>query len=272
MAKIDLRITIFLAAVMVTIPLIHPIPPPIGIHDWVRDAYNVIESLPDGSYVYWSEGWRGGGDMKDEFIAIARHLMRKHMKVIFNCVREEEVPLTQELWVINIFGSSPEKWPLYGKEFVNLGLIVAPGAVYTMVDDIRAIVKTDFYGNSLTDYDKLPMMKDIKGFRDCKLFVEAGMGLVSALREMMPGMKFVSPCATGHWMSTIEPLYRAKIVDGALHGLRGAAEYEILMGQPAGASVLIVSALALGAYVTVILAAGVVYHVYSVYSRKGRVE
>ena len=44
-------------------------------------------------------------------------------------------------------------------------------------------------------------------------------------------------------------------MDGAVHGLRGAAEHEILMGEPAGASTLIMGAFALGAYVLILLIA-----------------
>lgn len=257
--KLDTRITMLIAGILVTIPLIYVIPAPISVSPWVTDAYNTINATPNGSNVWWQMGWDGGGDQQAEFIDLWKYLLfTKQDKIMFNAEAAEQIPLSLQLWVTQILGTSPDQWSGYGTQLVNLGLIESPGYDYIFVNDIRSLVKVDAYGNSLDDFAKLPMMQNIHSLHDFALFL--GDRDAPALHDMVPTMKIVAWSATGHWFSTVDPLWRAGLVAGGLNGLRGAAEWEKISNQPGGASKLIVGQLALGAWVFIICIAGAIYH------------
>jgi len=269
MVKFDLRVVQLIAAVLIAFALVVPLIPPVGIGKWTQDFYNTIEGLPEGSYVLMQTGWDGSLDTRDAFIAVWRHCILKHHKVIFWATKADQIPLEEELWVMHILGSSPDKWPLYGKEMVYLGLIEAPGAMYLMKEDITAIVKTDYYGNSLTNYDKLPMMKGLTGIKD----VDAIIGWIQTeWVYLFPDTNLLSCVWTGEFGAYNMAHYVAGITKGGVFGLRGGAEYEILMGKPAGASHLLLAATLLGGWTIIVIILGSAYSVYSTYLKPRSVK
>ncbi|MDP2872191.1 MAG: hypothetical protein Q8P31_06615 [Bacillota bacterium] len=253
--NIDRRVWYVLLLVSLFIPLVRPLGLPLSIGGEARDVYNTIEALPAGSVVIVSPSYSPGTDaeMWPQHAAVMQHLMRKGCKII-----QVSLALESVMYAVRAIEAYAPKYNYkMGVDHVIMpykaGLDVV---IASMGRDIHALYTEDYYG-TLTS--QLPLMQSISGIQDIALVVDfmPGNTLVDYIKQI--GSVYNTPITggvTGVCIPTMMPYVMSGQCRGLLGGMRGAAEYELLINSPGSAiggmdaqslsHLLIIVAIALG--------------------------
>jgi hypothetical protein len=241
--SIDRRIIFTLIFVAVAWPLIQPMRLPIDVSPPVQRLYDAIEAIPPGSIVML------GGDyspdtmpelqpMVDTFI---RHAFENDLRLVVACLWPASPPLVETA----LTPLAQEYGKEYGTDFVNLGYMA--GGIVTLLGmgaSIPNTFPTDYgfgsEGIPSRPVGEIPLMQEVQNFDDIAFVMEVSAGT--------PG--------TREWVQQIQGRYRVSIgsgttavgapnfypyvqsgqLTGLLGGLKGAAEYETLVGHPGDAT------------------------------------
>jgi hypothetical protein len=121
---------------------------------------------------------------------------------------------------------------VYGKDFVYLGYQPYPGVVIlTMGENFRTPFPRDYYGTPL---DSIPMMRGVRNYDNVGLVftVNATSGIDQWIIYGQGRYKFPFGLGSAAVMATNYYQYvQSGQLFGIISGLRGAAEYEILIGK-----------------------------------------
>ncbi len=229
--NVDRRIIYVVVLLAIAVPLLNPIGVPLSISPLTQSVYDLAESLQPGDKVLFSLDYSPGGspDVHPQAIAMMEHLMGKGVQVVMVSFWDAGPMYGEQL-----MNSYPDK--VYGTDFINLGYISGgETAIRNFGGDVN-IVRKDFRGN---DPQSFPIMEGLKDTRDFALvvdFVSGNPGIQEWVRQVQGplGIKIAAGAVTVNVPTTM-PFVQAGQVVGLLQGLRGAAEYELLMGKPGSA-------------------------------------
>jgi hypothetical protein len=168
----------------------------------------------------------GQADVHPQAVAVAKHLAEKHIPFIMPAFVDSGAMFGEQ--IISLLGDKVK----YGTDVVNLGYISGgETAVKSYITDPVNAYVTDQRGNKVAD---LPIMQRIKTFSDFAYIIDfqtGNPGYTDFLRQMPPGMKYAAGIVTVS-VPNVMPYYDSGQLAGLLQGLRGAAEYEVLLGMP----------------------------------------
>ncbi len=235
MLGIDRRI-IFLAIGLCTLlPLLYPVGLPIRISQEVRGVYDHIEKLPERSTLLLSLDFDPASkpELYPQAVAILRHAFRKNLRVI-----------TMTLWVTGtgmadqvVTKIAKEEGKTLGIDYVFLGW--SPGGTAVIINlgqDLYTTYPTDYSGAGTK---ALPVLKGVNNLRDVDYVICLGAGNPGVEAWYVFGKdkyKFeLGGGSTGVMAPGLYPLLRSGQLNGLIGGLRGAAEYETLIGQKGSA-------------------------------------
>lgn len=235
MQKIDRRWLYLLLFLAVAVPVIRPMGLPISIVKETQGFYDAIEALNPGDVMILAPEYGAGQvpEVGTMTTSVFRHAMRKGVRVLMWGVWPDGQGPTIAQGACEAI--SKEMGKTYGVDWVNLGY--KPGLDVTlkkMVEDIwDAAVGVDINGNSLAD---LPMMQDVRTAGDCKLVCNInihGFGLEKymAFIGIPTGMTVIGGNGSAG-ITEVIPYFASGQLKGLLMGMRGAAEYELLVGHP----------------------------------------
>ncbi len=223
--------------ILMAIPLIRPLGILPAISESTRDYFNTIDKLKPGDVVLFDIGFGSGGypTLGPAAIAILRHCFAKDLKVVIMATAEEGsviYPLIMDqVKPEEVYGAK------YGEDYVFLGYIVGvQTAMAGVLGDLHATAPVDYKG---TPIEQLPMMKDIRGADDIDV-----VAYLTTAGEVAEGWVYQAysrykKVTCGGWLSmmtpSLKPYYDVGALAGMLDGIRGAAEYEKLLGQPGDA-------------------------------------
>jgi hypothetical protein len=228
--SIDRRILYGLMFLAVLIPSLIPIGLPIRITPEVQNVYNRIDALPAGSIVMFPLEYdpSTAAELEPMAIAMLRHAFSKNLRVLGLCLSPTGVTLVEE----EIARVAREYHKEYGKDYVYLGYQAYPGIVImTMGENFRTPFPLDYYGTPL---DNIPMMRGVKNYDDVALVftVNATSGIDYWIIYGQGRYKFQLGLGSAAVMATNYYQYlQSGQLFGIISGLRGAAEYEILIKQ-----------------------------------------
>jgi hypothetical protein len=231
-SHLDRRVIFLTVALAVVLPIFLPLRLPVEVTAPVRELYDTIEGLPEGSVVLLSIDYdpSGAPELLPATISIMRHCFRRNLKVMVLGLWAPGVPLgVRALQQVAVEEYHKE----YGVDFVDFGY--RPGGAITLVNlgrDIHDVCRQDIYGTSVED---LPMMREIRAASDIGLVVTFSMGV--------PG--------SDQWIWYYQARYRGRLATaqtaigapryyqylqtgqlvGLIGGMKGSAEYERLVGQ-----------------------------------------
>jgi hypothetical protein len=236
LSNIDRRIIFVFIAAAVIIPILVPLNMPVRVTPQAEAIYNVVEGLPAGSKVLVAFDYDPAAAPECHPMAIAflRHCFMKKHKVIIMALWPQGAQLA-----ISAINEIRDDYNLkYGEDYVNLGYKVGGGVlIKSLGASIPAAFPADMEGR---DVATLPVMKGVKNFSDIALVLDLSAG--------DPGIPA--------WVSVANAIYHVKVgggctavsapqfypylqtgqLVGLLGGLRGAAEYEVLIKHPAKAA------------------------------------
>ena len=237
MNKLDARCIYLLLVVVITLPLLKPWNLPISISPETRAYFDMVKSVQPGKFIGIAADYRS--DTLTELNPILASTFRQAMlngnRVILWALIDEGANVSQAV----LGPLSNELGKTYGVDWINLGY--KPGETVTlqkMIDNIEeGAGYADFFGKPLNQYE---IMKDIKSLKEIDLLVvipstTLGTQLYMTMLTIPNRIPLLVGCSSGGAPGAIN-LYKAGEYKGVVAGLRGAAEYEKLLGVPGLAS------------------------------------
>lgn len=233
MSTLDRRWVFLVVAIAVCIPLVVPTHFPIGISPEAKNLYKAVDALPDDSVVMLTFDVYANALAETEPMARAalHHLFSRNMKVVTVSTIPFGGPSVAERVTREL---AAEYAKTYGVDFVNLGY--KPNYVSVlkgMGSSIESIYPTD---NSGAPLSQLPLMRRVHSYKDIGLiFVVADNGIIDYWISIVHA-QYGIPVGAG-MTAVMAPKQYAYTSSGQLVGLlggmKGAAEYELLVGKPA---------------------------------------
>lgn len=224
---------IFLSvAVALVITLLYPFDQPIKPSPDVKDTFESIEELPEGSAVFISFDFDPAS--KAELVpitkAVLEHCFRRDLRVIGmtfwpkgadlagRLVREAASKYNKERGVDYAYlGYKPGPWP---QIITNLG------------ENITSTFPQDDRGERTANME---IFSEVRNLRDVNYMVALEAGEVYEYWIVYGGDKYGFPMSVGCTAVMGPDMYvytNTGQLDGIIAGLRGAADYEVLLGEP----------------------------------------
>jgi len=234
--KIDRRYIFIFIALGVTVPLLVKIGLPIVSTQPVEAVYNRVEEIEEGSYVICSMDYDPATlpEMDPMARAFIRHCFMNKIKLIALTLHPAGAGVS-ELALTQI---SDEMGMKYGEDWTFLGYKVLPSAVILgMGEDIRIPFPQDYYG---TPIDEIPMMKDVKNYDDVDFVISFSGTRLPETWVTYGYQRYhidVASGVTAVMAADFYPYLDTGQMFGMIGGLKGAAEYEMLIKYPGKATI-----------------------------------
>jgi hypothetical protein len=232
LSNIDRRIIFLFIAAAVAIPILIPMGLPVKVSPQARGIYEEVEKLPDGSNVLLAFDYDPAAAPECHPMALAflRHCFAKHHKVFIIALW----PQGAQLAVSALEQVTREFDVKYGEDYINLGYKAGGMVVInSMGTSIPAVFPNDMEGRPISQF---PIMTRVKSLKDFAIILDLSAG--------DPGIPA--------WVAVANSIYRRPVAGGCtavsapqfypylqthqlvglLGGLRGAAEYEVLIDRP----------------------------------------
>jgi len=225
------QLIFILIALSVAIPLVIKIGLPNEVTSEVSAVYDEIDRLDSTSVVLVSFDHEASSlpEVKPMAQAILRHCFARKIKVIGLALLAEGTAIGDQI----LRETASEYQAIYGEDYVFLGFRPQyQAAILGMGEDIKRVFPEDYRNNALW---QIPMMWGVKNYEDVSLIISVADGdmpvwwvdyAVSRYHKKLA-------CASTAVMATsFYPFLSSGQMVGLLGGLKGAAEYEILIKKP----------------------------------------
>ena len=231
MLKIDRRIIFLVIGLCTLLPLLYPVGLPIRISPEVRSIYDYIEALPERSVFLLSIDFDPASkpELHPQAIAILRHAFRKNLRVVAMTLWVSGTGMADQL----LKQVADEMGKENGKDYVFLGWSPGGSAVIiNMGQDLYTTFPSDYGGRPSKG---LAVLEGVNSLKDVTYAISLGAGNPGVEAWYVYGKdkyKFeLGGGCTGVIAPGLYPLLRSGQINGLIGGLRGAAEYESLIGQ-----------------------------------------
>ncbi len=229
MSKIDRRIIYLILFIVATVPFLFKVEIPMKPTSDVVEAYDFINSLPEGSAVIISADYDASSmpELQPMLVAILRQLFSRNMRVLVMSHWALGVPLAQKA----VEEVASEYGKKYGVDYVVLGY--RPGLQAVMISMGKDIPKTfdnvDYKNRPLKD---MPVMHGIKNYDDIGVIIGFEAGSVGDMWAQFANARYGARIILGSTAVVAPDLYpykQAGQIIAVLGGLRAAADYENLV-------------------------------------------
>jgi hypothetical protein len=238
MQKIDTRILYVVLLLFVSVPLLFPIQLPIIPAEQTRQAYETIEHVADESNVkpalvdsQWSASTRGENEWQTR--ALIQHLMIKHIPFIV-VPGDPQAPQLMNA-IINDYKT--KYGYVYGKDYIIVHFLQSSAyaqIIKGMARNIPDTLKTDQNGVNLHQF---PIMRHVTTFADISLLLEiTPTASLDKWLQFLQGTQKVPIVVASTAVQAPEmfPYLDSHQIQGLLVGVKGAGDYEELMGVKGG--------------------------------------
>jgi len=234
---IDRRWIYLLMFISVLIPTIFVVKFPIELTPEAEQLYNAVEELPDSSVIMLTFDYYASALAETEPMSIAalRHMWRKDMKII----TLSNIPLGGPTIAERVTREIAEEFgKVYGVDFVNLGYKANYVAVmHGLASSIESIFPTDYSGTPLAE---LPLMQEVKNYDDMTFIYCVADNATVDYWVSIVNAQYGIPVGAGVTAVMAPKMYsflEAGQMTGLLGGMKGAAEYEKMIGKPGSATI-----------------------------------
>jgi len=229
--RIDPRIIYALMFVALSFPLLSPLGIPLSVSSMTRAMYERIEALdPATDVVLLSFGYSpaAAADIHPQAVAVVDHLTKRGIRWVgVSFWAEGPMMIEQITSVLEARGGR------YGTDFANLGFKAGLENAIAAFANNPLVITNDFVGNRTAE---LPIMQGITHIRDFGYVIEFASGdpgIPAWIRQVVDPMGVrMSAGAVTVSVPQFVPFVQSGQLDGLLAGLRGAAEYELLLQAP----------------------------------------
>jgi len=232
--RVDRRVIYLMVLIGLFVPLVRPLGLPLGISPTTQQAFDFIETLQPGDIAIVSPDFTPGTEAENlsQTVAFVHHLMRRRVRIIGLSTRPEGIMYAERV----LMELAPRYNYEYGRDFVVMpwkaggeSLIVAFGR------DFQGTYPYDFWNRSTrgTLVDDVVTIRDV----DAVICMVTGDEMHWYIRqiEAIHGVT-VTGGGTAVTIPGLMPFVASDQLTGILSGLKGAAEYEALLGIPGRAA------------------------------------
>ena len=230
--KIDRRWIFLAIGIAVTVPFFLPLGLPVVVTPPVQNLYDAVDELePNSNPLLMAIDYAPATlpELEPMAVAVMRHAMSKDVNVIVMTLHPAGYGLAERamLQVAEEYGA------VYGEDYAFLGFQPGISAVILGLGiNIRNVFPDDAYGTPLNE---LPVMEGIRNYDDIPLLVTtAGWSAAEAwiYYAHQPYGQRVGAGVTAVMATDYYPYLDAGQLVGLLGGMRGGAEYEVLIDHP----------------------------------------
>lgn len=231
LGTVDRRYIYVLLVIAIVYPLVNPLGLPIGLSPETQAVFDIVDSLPAGSIIILSPDYSPGAEAElwPQTLAITHHAMKKGLRI-----------LALSLWADGVMyarramdTAAPQYGYKYGEDYCVLPWVAGrDAAVMQMGRDFRGTYTTDFFGTATAD---LPIFADIVDIKSISLIVSYATGddqdYYLQQIEAVYDVPVTGGCTAVSTPGRM-PYLQSGQLSGILSGLKGAAEYELLVKEP----------------------------------------
>jgi hypothetical protein len=238
MGSLDRRIIFILIALAVIVPIMTDliIPNIVGAEP-SRDLFDFVDALPAGSNVLVSFDYDPSTmpELQPMAEAVVRHLFMKDQNVIGMALWPQGAALGQDA----MSSMSDSLGKTQYQDWVNLGYKTGGGVMIVRLGtSMRAVFPTD---RDNVPWSEIPMLQGINSLEDIQLVISLSAGDPGIIAwVMMAGDRYDIPIGGGCTAVSAPQLYtylQTQQMVGLLGGLKGAADYETLVGIEDGQAI-----------------------------------
>ena len=234
LVNIDRRIIFALVAAAVVISLLMSFSLPVPATPPVMGIYDKINDMPPGSHVLIAFDYDPAAkeELQPMAIALLHHCYSRDLTVIGLTLWPGGTGLAEQA-LTSIARQYNRK---SGEDFVFLGY--KPGVaslIINMGENLYTAFPADFYGN---DTKTLPALQGVESLRDLDYVIDlaAGASIETWIAFGKEKYKFdMGAGCTAVIGPDLYPFLDSDQINGLMAGLKGAAEYEVLVKYPAQA-------------------------------------
>lgn len=265
--NLDRRVVYLIVMLAVMLPLIRPVGLPLNVAQETSDYYTSIANLPPDSKVLCKIDLEAGivGELGPASVATLKQLWKMPVKMVFIFFYRGDAPVIFESVLLPQIPGYVDTMHIgdkvYGVDWVSLGYIEGHETAMAKLAADMHFVSLDQFGNSLAS---LPLMDNINTAGDFQLLIHVGGGDNAAtLNQFATPYKLKAITATPgvDYVGCI-PYYKSGLYSGILNSLKGAGEYEFLLGMPGLAIVASDSISATHVTLIVMIVIGNVIYIY----------
>jgi hypothetical protein len=229
--RLDRRVIFVLIALATLLPLLYPVGLPIRVSPEVKRVYDHIESMPPDSVFLLSLDFDPASkpELYPMAVALLTHAFRRDLRVIGMTLWVTGTGMAEKV----VSGVASRHGKRRGVDYAFLGY--SPGGanvIINMGQDLQAAFPTDHYGERTAD---LPALRGIRSLRQVNYVVSLAAGTPGVESWYVYGKEKYGFELGGGVTAVIAPgLYPfldTGQINGLIGGLRGAAEYEMLIGM-----------------------------------------
>jgi len=199
-----------------------PAPPTVAVYDYIDD-------LKPGDVVMIAFDYSPSSmpELQPQALAVVRHLFERDLRVLSVSLNPQGTALGRE--VLATIGD--ELGAVDGVDYVHLGF--KPGGsqvILGMGESIEVVYPTTADGRKISG---LPIMAGVRNYDDVALLIDFAAGNLPFAWIAYAGERYKQDIACGITavMATdLYPYLQSDQIIGLINGLKGAAEYEYLMG------------------------------------------
>lgn len=227
--NLDRRIIFLVIALAVALPLLFPLNLPIGSSRESEAYFREMEALAPGDEIIFSFDYEPDtmAELDPMSIATLRHAFRKGVKVLAQTTYAGGVGIAERV----LAEMAAEHDCEYGTDYIFLGYNPDYSAtMLRMGESIRATYPTDHYH---TRTDEIPLLANVDSYADIELLVTVTASALAEYWIIWAGGTYNQKIIAGNTAIQailVYPFYQTGQLAGFLGGLKGAAEYEQLIG------------------------------------------
>lgn len=197
----------------------------------VKNVYDSIEKMDENSCVLISFDFDPSAEpeLLPMSKAIIRQCLRNKVKVVAIALWPQGVGLAEN----SLTTVAEEIGAKRGKDWVNLGWKVGMFQVVLAIGE--DITKTFSIDNAGTPTKNMEIFEEVKNYNDIDLVITLAAGNSPDTWVTFAGTKYKAKIAAGVtavMAADYYPYLQTKQMIGLVNGLKGAAEYETLVGKP----------------------------------------
>ncbi len=227
--KIDRKIIFIAMAVLVLFPLLKPLGLGVSSGPRAKAVFDAVDAIPPGKTLLISVDFDPASmpELYPMLVALMRHAFARDVKVLLCGLWITGAGLADKA----VTEIAPEYGKVYGRDVVYLGWKAGVDAVILgMGENIKNVFPVDYYGDPL---DSLPMMQEVTRLRDIPFMVSISAGTPGFSAWLLYGQSRyglrVAAGVTAVSAADAYPYLQTGQLTGLLAGMKGAAEYEVLV-------------------------------------------
>lgn len=238
LSRLDRRIVYIGLLIICLAPLVAGWNLPLYLSQPAKSLYETIEELPQDKVVVISSDWDAGtqAENRPQLVALTRHLIRRNLRfIVFSIGYPNSPQLAQDAILRAIeLENAADRYP-YGDTWVNLGFKLPDEAwLRGAANDLSQAIPADWQGRPIDD---IPVMQGVKkwgpsGQISMLIDVASANTIERWYQFLGPTRVRIGLACTAVMAPEQYPFLDSGQLSGLLTGMRGAAEYELLIRAP----------------------------------------